>query len=105
MELGTRSAQAPRAVLGACLTLCPMVPSTFSFQGSHGNRSFSLGLRTQGTLRRVPRSQLQISKLFLLLLSREQDFPNEQGSAGRGRGLRASEDGWPGRVEAEGGSR
>lgn len=84
----------------------------FSFQGRHGNRSISLGLRTQGTLRRVRRSQLQI---FGLLLSppvlKGARFPSGEGTAGWGwkreRGSKASEDGWPwpgeGRVQAAGG--
>ena len=84
----------------------------FSFQGRHGNRSISLGLRTQGTLRRVRRSQLQI---FGLLLSppvlKGARFPSGEGTTGWGwkqeRGSKASEDCWPwpgeGRVQAAGG--
>lgn len=45
---------------------CPAVSSTFPFQRSKENRQFSLGLRTQGTLKQqVPRGQLQIFKLLL----------------------------------------
>lgn len=78
----------------------PRTLHTFTLR-RNGNRSFSSGLRPQGTLRGVPRGQLQVSFL-LFLCSGEQDFPNREGVLWQERcqGQRRC---WPDRVEATGG--